>query len=65
MLIYGERHPRTALRRYATHYNRHRPHQSRQQRPPGHHTPTAVPLNAAVRRRKIPGGLINKYHRAA
>jgi len=40
---------------------RHRPHQSRQQRPPDHDTPVVVSLNAAVRRRKVLSGLINEY----
>jgi transposase InsO family protein len=33
-LILGERHLALVLREYVTHYNGHRPHQSRQQRPP-------------------------------
>ena len=66
MLIYGERHLRSVLGEYAAHYNRHRPHQSRQQRPPDHdNTPLAVPLTAPVRRRKILSGVINEYYRAA
>ena len=36
MLIYSERHLLSILDEYAGHYNRHRPHQSRQQRPPDH-----------------------------
>jgi len=35
MLIFGERHLRTILAEYETHYNGRRPHRSRQLRPPG------------------------------
>ena len=41
------------------------PHQSRQQRPPDHDEPVAVPLTAPVQGRKVLGGVINEYHRAA
>jgi putative transposase len=65
MLIYGERHLRTVLATYAGHYNGHRPHQSRQQRPPDHDMPVVVPLEAPVQRRKVLGGVISEYYRAA
>ena len=47
------------------HYNGHRPHQSRQQRPPDHDDHASVPLNLPVLRRKVLGGVINEYYRAA
>jgi putative transposase len=65
MPIYGQSHLRVVLRTYAGHYNGHRPHQSRHQRPPDHDEPVAVPLEALVRRRRVLGGVINEYHRAA
>ena len=63
-LVYGEAHLRAVPRIYAMHYNGHRPHQSRRQRPPDHDESAIVPLGAPVRRRKVLGGVINEYHRA-
>jgi len=57
--------PHTVLGRYAGHYNGHRPHQSCCQRPPDHGEPVVVPPGAPIQRRKVLGGVINEYHRAA
>jgi len=65
MLIYDERHLRSVLDDYAGHYNRHRPHQSRQQRPPGRSDQPDAPLNSPVHRRKVLGGVVNEYYQAA
>jgi putative transposase len=64
MLIYNPRHLRTVLGEFVAHCNEHRPHQSRDQRPPN--TPDTGPAvvdlaSARVRRRKILNGLINEY----
>ena len=65
MLIYGEGHLLAVLRTYAGHYNGHRPHQSRRQQPPDCGEPVVAPLSAPVRRRKVLGGIIHEYRRAA
>ena len=57
--------PNRILGEYAGHYNRHRPHQSRQQRPPDQDAQASAPLNLPVRRRKMLGGVINEYYQAA
>ncbi|HUK67901.1 MAG TPA: integrase core domain-containing protein [Streptosporangiaceae bacterium] len=65
MLIYNQAHLRAALRVYEKHYNGHRPHQSRQQQPPDQDEQVVVPLDRPVKRRKVLGGAINEYYRAA
>ena len=65
ILIYSERHLRSVLGEYAGHYNGHRPHQSRQQRPPDHNEQASPPLDLPVQRRKVLGGVINEYYQAA
>ncbi len=66
-LIVGERHLALVLREYVTHYNGHRPHQSRRQRPPDIETQPVgdVADLRYVRRRPMVARLINEYHQAA
>jgi putative transposase len=65
ILIYSERHLRSVLGEYAGHYNGHRPHQSRRQRPPDHNDQASPPLDLPVQRHKVLGGVINEYYQAA
>ena len=65
LLIYGERHLRRILAEYARHYNEHRRHQSREQRPPLHEPGQAVDMTGRITRRQVVHGLINEYRRAA
>ena len=66
-LILNERHLVLALGEYLTHYNGHRPHQSRRQRPPGIETQLVrdVADLRSVRRKAVVAGLISEYHHAA
>ena len=69
ILITGPRHLYAVLDEYAVHYNEHRPHRARNQRPPGavESTPAVITnlATAEIRRRRVLGGLINEYERAA
>ena len=65
LLVYGEQHLRQVLSAYARHYNEHRPHQSREQRPPLHEPGQPVDLTARIKRTHVVQGLISEYRRAA
>jgi transposase InsO family protein len=65
LLIYGERHLRRIVAEYARHYNEHRPHQSREQRPPLYEPGQSVDITSRIRRRQVVHGSINEYPRAA
>ena len=53
LLIYGERHLRQILAEYSRHYNEHRPHQSREQRPPLHEPGQTIDVTARIKRRQV------------
>jgi putative transposase len=65
MLIFGERHLRIVLARYARHDNSQRPHRSRQLRPPRPGHPAADLSQHRIQRRAVLGGLSGEYERAA
>jgi putative transposase len=65
VLIFGERHLRAVMAEYEAHYNRRRPHRSRQLHPPRPDHPAAGLSQERIRRQPVPGGLINEYERAA
>jgi transposase InsO family protein len=70
MLIVVQRHLGAVLDEYVAHYNRHRPHRTRNLRPPDSGDDiVAVPVTglatARIRRRRVLGGLIHEYERAA
>ncbi len=67
VLIIGEAHARQVLTVYHVHYNKHRPHQARNQLPPEAQEQPAVHDLKTQRllRTRILGGLINEYRYAA
>src|SRR6266705_975989 len=65
MLIFCQRHLRTILAQYEAHYNGRRSHGSRQLRPPRPDHLAADLTQERIRRRAVPGGLINEYEPAA
>jgi putative transposase len=65
LLIHGERHLRRVLTEYARHYNEHRPHQSREQRPPLHEPGHSADVTARIKHTHVVQGLISEYRRAA
>ena len=65
LLIHGERHLRRVLTEYARHYNEHRPHQSRGQRPPLHEPGHSADMTIRIKRTHVVQGLISEYRRAA
>jgi len=69
MLIAGLRHLRAVLDEYVAHYNRHRPHRSRNLRPSDSDDIVSAPVTdlatTRIRRRRVLGGLIHEYEWAA
>ena len=68
VLIMNEVHARQVLAEFQHHYNRHRPHQARNQRPPeAQDQPPAghVPHPQTLLRTRVLGGVINEYRYAA
>ena len=64
MLIFSERHLRIVMAQYARHYNGRRPHRALQLQPPRPDHPVADLSQQQIKRRPVPGGLLNEYERA-
>jgi transposase InsO family protein len=65
LLIINERHLKSVLNRYVSHYNHRRPHRAQQLTPPRPDHPIPQPSHTSVHRQPILGGLINEYEPVA
>jgi transposase InsO family protein len=65
VLLFGEAHARKVLAAYEDHFNRHRPHQGRDQTPPDADPAEIITLEGRIQRRQVPGTTIHEYRRAA
>jgi putative transposase len=69
ILILSRQHLALVLREYLIHYNGHRPHQSRDQRPPDTETrptrdATGLTDLRSIRRKRVAAGMISEYRHA-
>ena len=64
LLTRGEQHLRQTLTQCDRHDNGHRPHQSREQRPPLHEPGQPIDMTGRITRRQVVQGLISEYRRA-
>jgi Integrase core domain len=65
VLVLGERYLRVILAEYAQRYDDHRPQQGLWQEPPLHQPGRVVDITARIGYRRVLGGLIREYRRAA
>jgi putative transposase len=54
-------HAAAILDEYTRHFNNHRPHQGRRNRPLNHDPATVISLDAPIHRRQVLSGVINEY----
>jgi putative transposase len=61
----NRRHLVAVLAEYVAHFNHHRPHRALHLHPPRPGHPVTNISTERIKRRSVPGGLINKYEPAA